>query len=259
MANNNKDYSKNIKEMMDENPLLKQGAFFGFYLIFFFIIILLLRTSYQSSSKKVDIKKTGYDYDFTLTKILNENYHFSFHETNNDITTIYEGDWLDKEISYKKSGSISTEYYFDGTQMYQKDANTLLWNKIPESPSFYNIVKPRILDKIIRQANYISKTEYISSNQKSYIYQINNKKLSRIMDTDKSNQTTTEQETNEEQEENLLNTIQVNLNDNKISNIELDLTNYYKMINNTPTNYKLVLSYSKYGEIKELVGPFATN
>lgn len=244
MFKNKKNDKENINTILDENPLLKQGLFFGFYLIFFIVIILLIRSSYKTTNNNLDIKKTGYGYEYKLNRILNENYHFTYTEQLNDSKTIFEGDWLDNTISYKKSGTISTEYYYNNEKTYQKDPNSLTWLESENPISFFKIITPTNLNKIINYSKYTSRTEYIDSKVISFTYEIDAKHLHKIIN-------------NEEKEFTIPNdTIIVTISENKkLKSIELNLTNYYKTINNQITNYNLILNYSKYGEITEISNP----
>lgn len=241
---NRKD-NDNKKTILEENQRLKPVLFFGFYLIFFIVLILLLRSGYKNNNASTNPKKSGYGYDYKLNRILNENYHFVYTEEMNTEKTIFEGDWLDNTLSYRKSGVVSSEYYQNRDKVYLKDPNSLTWSETENPMIFSKVANPSTLKRIITSAAYVSKTDYIKSDTKSFNYEIETSYLYKMFNDD----------TNEF--DNVpTNKIIVTIEENgKIKSIQLDLTNYYNIINPEITNYKLTFTYSKYGEIEEIPNP----
>ncbi|MBR4617720.1 MAG: hypothetical protein IKO49_00165 [Bacilli bacterium] len=241
----NKKNKNNLLGGLDQNPFLKQIIFFGFYFLFFVVIIIFLRISFKSiSTKEVSIRKTGYGYDYKLDRIMNENYHFKFKENYDGVETIYEGDLLGDEISLFKSGTQAMEYYIKKDKAYLKDGNLFTWNETTNPMIFYDFVIPSNLNKIIKRAKYVSKTDYIDSKKKTFTYSIANEKIIDILGLEKR------------ENDVLDNTIVVSILDNgKIDSINLDLTNYYKYSNETLKNYNLTFSYSKFDQIEEIANP----
>ena len=229
---------------LDNNPMLKQIVFFGFYLVFFVVLIILLRTGYKNNtSKEVKSSRSGYLYDYKLDRILNQNYHFVFKENLNGNEVIYEGDLFDNELSFVKSGVVSSTYYINDDKVYLKDNNLLTWNEVNNPMVFYQFTNGKLINKLIKKAKYISKTEYIHSEKKEYLYNITSDEIRSILDIEKLNDDT-------------VNTIVVSILENgNVNSISLDLTNYYKYSDNNIISYKLVFSFSKYDEIEEIANP----
>lgn len=240
----NNDNKKSIP-ILEENQNLKPIIFFGFYLIFFLVLVLLLRSGYKNNNTATNIQKSGYGYDYKLNRILNENYHFVYTEEMNAEKTIFEGDWLDNTLSYRKSGVISSEYYQNRDKVYLKDPNSLTWSETENPMIFFQLANPSNLKRVITSATYVSKTDYIKSDTKSFNYEIETSYLYKMFNN----------ETNEF--DNIpTNKIIVTIEENgKIKSVQLDLTSYYNIINKEITNYKLTFTYSKYGEIEEISNP----
>ena len=241
----NKKNKNNLFNEVNQDPNLKRTVFFGFYTVFFLVLVILLRTGYKNNNlEKKDNKKTGYNYDYKLDLILNQNYHFVYKENSNGVETIYEGDLLDNVSSFVKSGTVSLQYYQQNDDVYVKDNNLLTWAKVENPIIFNKFTNAEKLNTIIRKSKYISMTDYIDSEMKEFNYEISNNSLRNIFDIE------------EIEEDKLINKITVTIMENgKIKSIMLDLSNYYGYNNTNISNYVITLSYSKFDKIEEITNP----
>lgn len=224
----------------------KQIAFFGFYLVFFIVIIFLLRNGYKSQEQKTTTNNSlnGYGYDYKLTGITNNNYHFIYKENKNDVETIYEGDILKDTISITKSGEIATNYYVSKDKTYVKDNNLLTWSEIENPIMFKDFYKSGNIQSIISKAQYVSKTDYMKESILQFGYTISNNDIRSILN---------QQEIEGDEGRNAI----VIVTDKKgtIKSVNFELTSYYKNIDPTINKYVLSFNYSKFNEIKEITNP----
>lgn len=226
------------------DPMKMQFAFFGFYFIFFLIIVLLLRTGYKNNAENPKDTKTGYKNDYTLTELGDNNYHFVYKEELNNEVYIYEGDLLEKQMTFVKSGNPSHTYYANNEKFYVKDNNLLTWSESNNPINFYAFVMPYNLVRFITKGEYISYLTYVDTNEKAFNYEITNNRIREVLDLEtlpNDNSTTK---------------IVVTATENKkIKTIEMDLTNYYKLINPNINKYVITIGYSKIGKIEEIANP----
>ena len=222
----------------------KQIAFFGFYLVFFVVIIILLRTSYKSIGTKETKKLNGYGYDYKLTSLTNNNYHFVYKENLNDNEIIYEGDTLNSVTSLTKSGEVATNYYLTGDKVYLKDNNLLTWSETTNPMMFKDFISTLNIQSIINESEYVYKSEYIKENFLYFGYSITNNKLRKVF---KQNEVEGDTLTN--------NIIVVTDKNGTIKSVNYELTNYYKSIDQNINKYILNINYSKFNEIKEITNP----
>jgi hypothetical protein len=225
----------------------RQLAFFGFYLVFFVVIIILLRTGLNGTNNNNKNNKnslTGYGYDYKLNDIVRNNYHFVYKENVNDIQTIYEGDILNSNMSFTKSGIPSSEYYETSNKIYVKDNNLLTWSETTEPMRFKNFVSGVNIQSIISTAKYVYRTEYNKEDTLYFGYTISNNELRKIFQT---------AEVEGDQEKNAI--IVITDKSGNVKSINFDLTNYYKTIDQNINKYTIMLNYSKYNEIKEITNP----
>lgn len=231
-----------VQEMFEDNPELKQIFFFGFYIIFFVFIVILLRSSFTSTNQALSTKNSGYGTNFNLKKIENNNYHFIYKVIKNNETIIYEGDKNEEEQKFIKSGNPSLNYYSQKNDYYVKNKNSLLYEKSINPLEFNKILETSNLKKIFIHGTYISKTEYINNPQEDYTYEISTTTLLRNIDqieTDIDSKT---------------NTITAKLDKNgDLTEIDMDLSDYFHYYDQSINQYKIIVNYSKIGEIGEIV------
>lgn len=227
-----------------QDNTIKQMAFFGFYLIFFIVIIILLRTSYKSTPAKQTNNLNGYGYDYKLTSLTNNNFHFIYKENLNDNETIYEGDTLNNVTSLTKSGEVATNYYLTSDKVYLKDNNLLTWSESSNPMLFKDFVSTLNIQSIINEANYLYKTEYIKDDFLYFGYNITNNSLRKIFKIDEV-----------EGDVSTNNIIVVTDKKGTIKYVNYELTNYYKSIDQNINKYIITINYSRFNEIKEITNP----
>lgn len=228
----------NFKELI-KNPRYRAITILILYIFFFAFIIISLRTS---NTKNYNQKESNNNYLYSLNKIKSNNYHYKYEVDLNNSKIIYEGDrYLEKEKFIKTENMVVETYYnYNGT--YLKEINNV-WSKI-DNPYLYKEFKDLTnLEEILKNATYESKTEF-NDNHNIYTYKISTTSLikiveNKIIDLD-----------------DVPNTIVLTTNeDNEVTNIELDLVPYINYTNGENNELKIILSYSKFGEIEEFADP----
>ena len=232
MKNKNK-----FQEAFEDNPELKQLLFFGFYIVFFIFIVVLLRSAFASSNNRLTRYNSGYNYSFKLKEIAGRNYHFYYKLTKNSQTVIFDGDKNDNIENFVMSGNPTIQYYNDNNNYYAKNNNTLIYEKTTNPMDFYKVIELENLRKLFVHGTYISKTEYLDGEGEDDTYQISTSSMLRNLD-------------NVESDLDSVNTVVVKVNkDDVLSEVNLDLTNYYHYYDSSIYEYKLSLIYSKIGEV----------
>lgn len=243
MFKKNKNKEQEQNNTYQDNST-KQIAFFGFYLVFFIVIIILLRTSYKSVPQKETKNLNGYGYDYKLTNLTNNNYHFIYKENLNDKETIYEGDTLNNVTSLTKSGEVATTYYLNENKVYVKDNNLLTWSETTNPMLFKDFTSTLNIQSIINNSEYIYKNEYVKDDILYFGYKITNNELRKIFKIDAV------------EGDNLTNNIII-VTDKKgtVKSVNYELTNYYKNIDQNINKYIITINYSRFNEIKEITNP----
>ena len=233
--------NKNRFQFLNDNPDIKRMIFFIFYIVFFIFVVLLLRSSLKNSNvSNVNRNNSGYQKSFNLNLLKNNNYHFNYTVEKNNEVTIFDGDRLQDKNLFVMSGDNSFNYYLENDLCYLRDNNTLLWNRANNPMDFYKFTLYDNIHKLLVHGSYISKTTYLSGEEDDYNYEISTSSIIRNIDNAESDI------------DGKSNSISVHvLKDGEVSNIELDLTDYYKYYDNSIYNYKIILSYSKVNSIKD--------
>ena len=226
------------------DPFTRQVFFFGFYFVFFLIIIFLLRTGYKRNNANPKQVKTGYGEDYSFTELFDQNYHFVYKENRNDIETKYEGNSLENNMEFVKSGMPASEYIKYKDKFYIKDSNLLTWNETINPIIFYPFVLPSNLKRIINNGEYVSYITYVENKEKDFNYEISNNNIRKVLDLEEIPNDVTKTKVIVKVEEN-----------NKVKAITLDLTDYYKINDITINKYIITISYSKIGKIEEIANP----
>lgn len=240
--NNNNKY--NALANYEGDPMTRQLFFFGFYFVFFLVIIFLLRVGYKRNAANPPEKKTGYKEDYSFTELFDENYHFIYKENFDGVEVIYEGDLLEKEMTFVRSGNPSTSFYKKNDKFYIKDNNLLTWKETENPMRFYPFIQPNNINRMVNTGEYVSYITYMNSKEKDFNYEISNNDIRKILDLE------------ELPDDNTSSKIVVKSKDNKgLKTITLDLTNYYLKVNPSLKNYVITISYSKIGKIEEIASP----
>lgn len=230
-----------VQEMFEDNPELKQIFFFGFYIVFFVFIVILLRSSFTNIDQGQMKKNSGYGASFNLKKIENNNFHFIYKLIKNNEIILYEGDKNKENQKFTKSGTPSISYYSERNGYYLKNPNSLLYEESTNPIEFSKILEPSNLKKIFIHGTYISKTDYIDHSQEDYTYEISTSTLLRNIDKVEADIDTNP------------NTITTKIDKNgDVFEIDLDLTDYFHYYDDSIYQYKLVVNYSKIGEIEKI-------
>lgn len=230
-----------FQEVFEENPELKQLAFFAFYIVFFIFIVVLLRSSVKTNSQKLTRYNSGYNHDFNLKSIANKNYHFNYKVTKNNETYIFDGDRNEEKQTLLISGEPALYYYSEKDKFYMRNPNTLIYEESNNPMEFSNLIEQEKLEELFTHATYISKTEYLDESQSDYTYEISTSTMLRNFNN---------QETDIEDSNNKI--IAKTDNSRTLYEIELDFSNYYHYFDNNINEYKLILTYSKFGEISPI-------
>ena len=223
-----------------ENSDIKNILFFGFYIIFFIFVGLILRSNLSNNKTTVDKYNSGYNKSFTLKDINKNNYHFNYELTKNGNTIIFDGDKYKNKQEFIKSGDYPEYYYSDDNNYYLRNNSTLKYENIDNPIEFSKFIEISNLEKLFVHSTYTSYTEYFTGKQIDYNYEISTTTLLRNIDkiiTDLDD---------------LPNKISVESDDGKIYKINMDLTSYYKYFDDSIYEYKLTLTYTKYGDINEI-------
>ncbi len=234
-----------IMSELDNNPFMKQILFFGFYFVFFVVLILLLRTGYKNNNRQENrSNNSGYNYDYKLDRLNNQNYHFVYKEMVNGVATIYEGDISDGKMLFSKSGQVATTYFMRNDKFYVKDNNLLTWSETTNPLLFYKFTRPENLHSFIKKSTYVSKTDFIGVKKNDFTYSIDNNKLRKIFDLQAVE--------GDDTKSFLIVTV---LENGVISSMTFDLTNYMKKSNENIKSYLLTFSFSKYDDVEEITSP----
>lgn len=240
--------SKKIREQDNNNEFLdsqlntKQIFFFAFYIVFFIFIVILFRGINNGSNKQNTRFNSGYNYSFNLNDINKNNYHFVYKKMLNNTTTIYEGERYNNTLEFIMSGEFSNKYYANNSTYYLKNPNTLEYEPTTNPLDFNNLITGTSLTKLFSSATYKSFVEYLDSSAKDYNYEISTSSLLRIFNNE---------ETDLDDKTNM---IIAKVDENgKLYEIDMDMTNYFKYFDQNITNYKLSLSYSKFGTIEKIL------
>lgn len=235
-----KEKSK-FQEVLEDNPGFRQLLFFGFYVVFFLFVILLLRGSFADRDSKITRYNSGYGHSFQLDELLKKNYHFHYQLIKNGTTVIFDGDCYGDNQLFVKSGNPSIRYSKTKEEYFMMDPNTLVYEKSTNPMEFSEIVDPNHLQKLFIHGSYQSRTEYMDEPLVDYHYEISTATILKNIHQIKADL---------DDPANLI-TAKVHKSQ-RLYEIDMDLTSYYQYFDPTVTEYRLLLTYSKYGEIEKL-------
>lgn len=227
-----------IKEMW-KNPRYRGIIMLGLYFIFFLFIIMGIRSGNTSTHNSS--KNTTSALDYSLEKIKGNNYHYRYEVNWNDKKVVYEGDrYYHKELFTKNDGITEKFYHYNET--YLKDVNNV-WSKTENPYLFSDFKEISTVEEILKSASYDSKTEY-SNQSMNYTYKVSTTTIEKVIEKKNIDIADTP------------NTISLTTNESKeVVKIEMDLTPYIYYKDNTNQQLKIILDYSKFGEIEEIKDP----
>lgn len=230
----------NIKKIL-KNPQYRGIIVLALYFVFFLIIIIGLRTTNSNSSSNMQ-QKTDNNFEYDLTIINSNNYYFSYEVDLNNNKIVYDGKkYADKEMFTKTSDS-GVESFYNYNDNYFKNINNV-WSKTENPYLFPDFRTYTVIEKLLTTATYESKTEF-NNKSKIYNYQISTTSINKIVD-----------KINIDIADNP-NTILITTNEqNQVIRIEMNLNSYISYKNQSNNQLKLILNYSKFGEVEEIEDP----
>ena len=234
MKENKNGFLKNSMDDLRGNSQHRAWAILAIYFIAFIFIIMSIRSNVNKQEKLV---KENYNY--SLQKIVNSNYHFKYSVDLDGVQTIYEGDKTStKEKFIKQNLGLSENYYMENN-IYLK-LNNGIWNNSNNPYEIITFKDPKITDQILKLSKYVSKTEYEDGNT-AYTYQISTTTLSKLLDLEVIDIADTPNE------------IKITTDkSNEINKIEYDFTPYFIYKGFSTTNGNIVFEYTNFGKIRDL-------
>ncbi len=230
-----------INEHMPEalqNPRVRGLLFFGFYALFFLVIFLMFGNENQES--KSNSNNLSSDPSYQISKINEANYHFRYEITENDQTTIFEGDKNQNKERFQMMKEDTVTNYFRDDDIFLIEQPT--WQLTTSPYPYSKFLDAKEIYRLIKNSTFESKTEY-SEGMNSYQYVISTTTLLSLLDdidTDLMDE---------------VNRITIYVQENEVNKIELELTPYLKY--QDPNNQRLTISmeYTLFGSIEELNAP----
>lgn len=216
--------------------------FFAFYFIFFFCLISLIRTNYTPNKEADTTSDNKVNTEYKLDGIKNGNYHFTREENINGVITNFTGDKSDNKIDGVMTSNNNFYNYF----IYDNISLIKTTDKYEVTSDLYhfnNITDDKAIEKILERSTLISKTEYETGNI-SYNYEITTNTIDSILNN-----------TNIDIAD-IPNKIVLEANEeNEVVKITYDLSSYATYLNGMPTITSITITYSNFGEIKDLEIP----
>lgn len=232
MKNKQNKYIKLLKDMY-KDPRGKAILFFVFYFFFFLILIIMIRAN-SSINSKTDEYNTIPNY--SLTSIINGNYHYTYKVSLNDLEHTYEGDKLNSKEKFTYTyNNLSTNYYRNNDLfLKQVDSN---WDKTENPYLLKEFLNIDMVKTILSSSSYISKTEY-DSGRIVYHYNIATTTLLKLLEN-----------TNIDIDD-IPNKIDITTTNTKeVDQINYNLDSYCKYIDNSLNTCNIEIKYSNFDEI----------
>lgn len=238
--------AKKAKGIIKELYSTEKGRsllFFGFYIIFFIVVAILMRSMHDVTSTSNHKKelKTEVTYRYQLEKLQAANYHYKYLSTIGEAISLFEGDRnASKELFTMTSNGITSKYFRDGELFIKEEEGIWIASNTPYLlEDFYEVDQ---IEEILNQASFISKTEYERGGS-SLNFKISNAKLIKIIE---------KKEVVETEQNEIILTLDKEKN---IEKIEYNLTAYGTYLTKKVTPVKIEITYSNFGEIKEIEKP----
>lgn len=235
-----KEVVKKIIEIIKELKKTPKGRailFFGFYFIFFLTLAILARMSPRSNNY-VDDNSNKKNDGLSVEKVETANYKFNYIVKIDNETYEYVGERIeDKELFTFNGG----EYYKDNDEYYKKGLSS--WVKVDSPYKYREFLDFKQINEIFAEATSVSKTEF-DSGEISYLFKITSASISKSIDGTDIDIDDIPNELNF-----------VSNNEGELYKIELDLSSYGKYKNICKEKFNIVLNYSDFGEVSEIVNP----
>lgn len=224
--------TKNYIGEISKNSQQKSIIMLVIMVIFFFLVVVGLRNNNNYEEAKVEKK----DYEFSLEKIKQGNYHFVYSIKNNENIISYEGDSNNKKSLFSNDNN---NYYLYKGQLL-KDYNGV-WART-DNYKYMEFTDIEKIEELIKNASFDKKEEY-SDMRKVYNYNISTNTITKII---------LEKDTDIDDIPNKITLITDN--ENNVNEIDFDISSYSKYKENI-ANTSINLKYSKFGEIEEIENP----
>lgn len=233
---NNKVNKEQILEFV-HTPKGKATIFFGVYFIFFIILAMVSHIGGQGAViGSTDLNFGEFLYD--LSSIKEGNYNFSYQFSSDQVITTYSGKHYDNRALFS-DGIIS--YYQQGN-MFMREQDGI-WIKSDAPYLLSSLTDPFIIDNLIKLSTYVSKTE-LATGEETINLQISTTTLVKQLDG------------LEVDLDDPVNSIELKKNEaGKVVGIKYNLDSYAKYKGLVSNEFRLVLSYSNFGDIKEFREP----
>ena len=237
MDENNKSNESRDKVMAFlKTPRGKAVLFFGIYFIFFIGLAIFSRVAGTGNSITPQLSVSPYTY--SLEQIANHNYHYQYQYLIDGSTLTFEGDRNNNKSLF--SDGIVSYYQKDDLFMKSQDG---LWIKCDNPYIFPLLLDDSVLNTIISSATYISKTE-LATGEEEINLQITTTTLVKILDG------------LDVDLDDPVNTIQLKKDSSgEVVEVRYDFTSYALYHGRCSSSFQLILSYSNFGNVKEIQDP----
>ena len=237
MDENNKSNESRDKVMAFlKTPRGKAVLFFGIYFIFFIGLAIFSRVAGTGNSITPQLSVSPYTY--SLEQIANHNYHYQYQYLIDGSTLTFEGD-RNNNKSLFSDGVIS---YYQKDDLFMKSQDGL-WIKCDNPYIFPLLLDDSVLNTIISSATYVSKTE-LATGEEEINLQITTTTLVKILDG------------LDVDLDDPVNTIQLKKDSSgEVVEVRYDFTSYALYHGRCSSSFQLILSYSNFGNVKEIQDP----
>lgn len=236
------DENKKSNESRDKvmaflkTPRGKAVLFFGIYFIFFIGLAIFSRVAGTGNSITPQLSVSPYTY--SLEQIANHNYHYQYQYLIDGSTITFEGD-RNNNKSLFSDGVIS---YYQKDDLFMKSQDGL-WIKCDNPYIFPLLLDDSVLNTIISSATYVSKTE-LATGEEEINLQITTTTLVKILDG------------LDVDLDDPINTIQLKKDSSgEVVEVRYDFTSYALYHGRCSSSFQLILSYSNFGNVKEIQDP----
>ena len=236
------DENKKSNESRDKvmaflkTPRGKAVLFFGIYFIFFIGLAIFSRVAGTGNSITPQLSVSPYTY--SLEQVANHNYHYQYQYLIDGSTITFEGD-RNNNKSLFSDGVIS---YYQKDDLFMKSQDGL-WIKCDNPYIFPLLLDDSVLNTIISSATYVSKTE-LATGEEEINLQITTTTLVKILDG------------LDVDLDDPVNTIQLKKDSSgEVVEVRYDFTSYALYHGRCSSPFQLILSYSNFGNVKEIQDP----
>lgn len=236
------DENKKSNESRDKvmaflkTPRGKAVLFFGIYFIFFIGLAIFSRVAGTGNSITPQLSVSPYTY--SLEQVANHNYHYQYQYLIDGSTITFEGD-RNNNKSLFSDGVIS---YYQKDDLFMKSQDGL-WIKCDNPYIFPLLLDDSVLNTIISSATYVSKTE-LATGEEEINLQITTTTLVKILDG------------LDVDLDDPINTIQLKKDSSgEVVEVRYDFTSYALYHGRCSSPFQLILSYSNFGNVKEIQDP----